>query len=49
MSGVEEKNISDKIMIVKLMVHDWHVFSALKEYSYFNTTPGRLEKENCNY
>lgn len=36
-------------MIVKLIVHDWHVFSALKEHSYFNATSGRLGKENCNH
>lgn len=43
------KNISDKIMIVKLMVYNWHVFSALKEYSYFNITSRRIGKKKYSY
>ena len=43
------KNISDKITIVKLMDYNWHVFSALKEYSCFNITEGRIGKKKCSY
>lgn len=45
----EKKNISEKITIVKLMVYNWHDFLALKDYSYFNITSGRIGKKKWSH